>query len=227
MHWAHACMHWARAPNEDFCMHVDCSIESTMHPCRGCAYVLWPARTRSCGSSSPPPCPWLDVHGSMSMARCPWLDVHGPHPTRHHVHGHPLGGHPWACGMGVWGGHVGWACVGGHGSGTAAGLKGQGFGTDHAIMRRTATWLVGPTMRRGPWVGGVWHAGGPYCACGVFSARYDAPYHMLCEWCPWGAVRPGWGRAWQHKESTHLDLPCARPEPCLCWSTDPGRMHMR
>ena len=164
MHWAHACMHWAHAPNEDFCMHMDCSFESTMHRCRGCACVLWPARTRSCGSSSPPPCPW-------------------PSAGRTFV----------ACGMGVWGGHVGWACVGGHGSGTAAGLKGQGFGTDHAIMRRTATWLVGPTMRRGSWVGGVWHAGGPYCTCGVFSARYDAPYayHMLCEWCPWGAVRPG------------------------------------
>ena len=79
MHWTHACMHWAHAPNEDFCMHVACSIESTMHPCRGCAYVLWPARTRSCGSSSPPPCPWPSA-GRTSVG--------------------------WACGVGMWGGRA-------------------------------------------------------------------------------------------------------------------------
>ena len=147
MHWAHACMHWAHAPNEDFCMHVDCSIESTMHPCRGCAYVLWPARTRSCGSSSPPPCPWLDVHGSMSMARCPWPPPHTP----------PC---PWPSAgrtsVGVWDGRVGWACGVGvrgwarerHGS-RAEGPRVRNRPCDHATNGNVArgsdhtTWLVG------------------------------------------------------------------------------------
>ena len=142
MHWAHACMHWAHAPNEDFCMHVACSIESTMHPCRGCAYVLWPARTRSCGSSSPPPCPWLDVHGSMSMA-----------PTPHATMSMAI---RWEDIRGVWDGHVGWACGVGvrgwarerHGS-RAEGPRVRNRPCDHATNGNVArgsdhaTWPVG------------------------------------------------------------------------------------
>ena len=88
------------------------------------------------------------------------------------------------------------------GGGTAARLKGEGLGTDHA------TWLVGRRCVA------RWRT--LLSVCGVVSVAmlYGAR----------GALGPIWGRAWQHRE---VPSP-VRAYPCLCRrTTGVWSMHRR
>ena len=80
------------------------------------------------------------------------------------------------------------------GGGTAARLKGEGLGTDHA------TWLIGRRC-----VACSRTLLGPCVASSSLGMLYGSR----------GALGPSWGRAWQHRE---VPSP-VRAYPCLCRRT--------
>ena len=89
------------------------------------------------------------------------------------------------------------------GGSTAARLKGEGLGTDHA------TWLIGRRC-----VARSRTLLGPCVASSSLGMLYGSR----------GALGPSWGRAWQHRE---VPSP-VRAYPCLCRRTTGGRsMHRR
>jgi hypothetical protein len=87
------------------------------------------------------------------------------------------------------------------GGGTAARLKGEGLGTDHA------TWLIGRRC-----VACSRTLLGPCVASSLLGMLYGSR----------GALGPSWGRAWQHRE-----VPCSRARVPVFVSENHRRMHRR